>query len=322
MSGGNKQHGWRNVLIIAVVILIVIITPLSIYASTDIEKKDLDDAARAQQGGSYVRLSNGVTHYELIGPETGQVVVLIHGFSIPMYVWDAQVEPLTQAGFRILRYDMYGKGYSDRPEANYSQAFFRKQLINLLDGLNIQKSIDLVGLSVGGGLAVDFTANFPDRVNKLVLVDPVITSSAKYDSLMKLLGPPVMGEFLMRLVTTKILADRAADLMKKSPKAAEYNNLFRDQTRYKGFERATLSMIRGDAIKDYRADYLTVGQQNKPIMLIWGTLDEDVTPSMVQEIRKAMPNLDFKQLDGIGHDPQVEAPDKVNSLVIDFLKQQ
>jgi len=322
MSGGKTHHGWRNTLIIAAIILIVLITLFSIYASANIEKKDLDDAARAQQGGSYIKLPDGTTHYELTGPETGQVVVLMHGFSIPMYVWDAQVEPLTKAGFRVLRYDMFGKGYSDRPETNYDQALFRKQLINLLDGLKIQGPVDLVGLSVGGGLAVDFTANYPDRVYKLVLVDPVITSSAKYDSLMKLLGPPVMGEFLMRLVTTNILADRATDLMKKSPRAAEYDKLFRDQTHFKGFERATISMIRGDAIKDYRADYLTVGKQNRPIMLIWGALDEDITPSMVEEIRKSMPNLDFKQLDNIGHDPQVEVPGQVNSIILDFLKQQ
>jgi hypothetical protein len=76
MAAGKKQHGWRNALIIAVVVLIVIITPLSLYAASDIEKKDLDDAARTQQGGSYVKLPDGVTHYGLSGTETGQVVVL------------------------------------------------------------------------------------------------------------------------------------------------------------------------------------------------------------------------------------------------------
>ncbi len=78
------------------IILIVIITLFSIYASANIEKKDLDDAARTQQGGSYIKLPDGVTHYELTGPEDGQVVVLIHGATIPMYVWDAQVDPLIQ----------------------------------------------------------------------------------------------------------------------------------------------------------------------------------------------------------------------------------
>jgi pimeloyl-ACP methyl ester carboxylesterase len=320
MSGGKKQHGWRNAIIIAVVILVVIITPLSIYASVDIETKDLDDTARTQQGGAYVKLPDGVTHYELSGPETGQVVVLVHGATIPMYVWDAQVDDIIKAGYRVLRYDLYGKGYSDRPVASYSQEFYRKQLLNLLDALKIKQPVDLVGSSMGGAIAVDFTANYPASVNKLVLVDPIITGSAKNDTSVRLLRPPIIGEFLMRLIATKSLTDRAAQLMQKSPKAAEYAKLFKEQTQYKGFERATLAMFRSDATTDYRSDYQTVGKQNMPIMLIWGTLDEDVTPAMVQEIKSAMPNLVFKQLDGIGHDPQVEVPDKFNSLVIDFLK--
>jgi len=321
MAGVKKPLSRWNWVIIAVVILMVVITPMSIYAAADIEKKDLNDTTRAQLGGAYVKLPDGVTRYELIGPESGQVVVLVHGSTIPMYVWDAQVDDLVKAGFRVLRYDLYGKGYSDRPVADYSQEFYRKQLLNLLDALGIKQPVDLVGLSMGGGLAVDFTANYPDRVNKLALVDPVI-NSIKNDSNIKILRPPVWGEFLMRLIATNSIAKRAADLMKKSPRSAEYEKMFREQTYYKGFERATLSMFRSDATTDYRSDYQTVGKQSRPILLIWGTLDEDITPEMVQEIKKAMPNLDFKQLDGIGHDPQVEVPDKVNSLIIDFLKQQ
>ena len=321
MAGAKKPLSRWNWVIIAVVILMVVITPMSIYAAADIEKKDLNDTTRAQLGGAYVKLPDGVTRYELIGPESGQVVVLVHGSTIPMYVWDAQVDDLVKAGFRVLRYDLYGKGYSDRPVADYSQEFYRKQLLNLLDALGIKQPVDLVGLSMGGGLAVDFTANYPDRVNKLALVDPVI-NSIKNDSNIKILRPPVWGEFLMRLIATNSIAKRAADLMKKSPRSAEYEKMFREQTYYKGFERATLSMFRSDATTDYRSDYQTVGKQSRPILLIWGTLDEDITPEMVQEIKKAMPNLDFKQLDGIGHDPQVEVPDKVNSLIIDFLKQQ
>ena len=321
MAGAKKPLSRWNWVIIAVVILMVVITPMSIYTAADIEKKDLNDTTRAQLGGAYVKLPDGVTRYELIGPESGQVVVLVHGSTIPMYVWDAQVGDLVKAGFRVLRYDLYGKGYSDRPVADYSQEFYRKQLLNLLDALGIKQPVDLVGLSMGGGLAVDFTANYPDRVNKLALVDPVI-NSIKNDSNIKILRPPVWGEFLMRLIATNSIAKRAADLMKKSPRAAEYEKMFREQTYYKGFERATLSMFRSDATTDYRSDYQTVGKQSRPILLIWGTLDEDITPEMVQEIKKAMPNLDFKQLDGIGHDPQVEVPDKVNSLIIDFLKQQ
>jgi len=318
MSDGKKQHGWRNAIIIAVVILVVIITPLSIYASADIEKKDLDDAARTQQGGSYVKLPDGITHYELTGPETGQVVVLVHGFSLPMWVWDAQVEPLTQAGFRVLRYTMFGRGYSDRPEADYSQAFYRKQLFDLLNTLKIQQPVDLVGHSMGGGVVTDFTANYPDRVKDVVLIAPVINQ--ENDTNVKLLRAPLLGEFLMRLVATKSVTDRAAQLMQKSPKADEYAKLFKEQTQYKGFERAMLAMFRSDAVADHTADYLTVGKQGKKVMLIWGTLDGDITRKMVKDIRTALPGVNYQELEAVGHNSQVDVPDKVNNLVIDFLK--
>ncbi len=321
MSSANKRHGWWTAIIICVVILIIVITPLSLYASANIETKDLDDAARTQAGGSYVKLPQGVTHYELTGPESGQVVVLVHGATIPMYLWDAQVEALAKAGYRVLRYDLYGKGYSDRPAGDYSQAFYRQQLHDLLDALKIKQPVDLVGLSMGGGLAMDFTANYPDSVKDVVLIAPMI-NSIKNDTNIKLLRPPVIGEFLMRLVATKSISERAAQLMQKSPKAAEYAKLFKDQTQYKGFEQATLAMFRSDANADYTADYNTVGKQARKILLIWGTADNDITPQMVQAIQTALPNVQFKQLDGIGHDPQVEVADQVNSLILDFLKQQ
>jgi len=321
MSSASKHHGWWTAIIICVVILLIIITPLSLYATANVETKDLDDAARAQAGGSYVKLPEGVTHYELTGPEDGQVVVLIHGATIPMYLWDEQVEALAKAGYRVLRYDMYGRGYSDRPDGDYSQAFFRKQLLDLLDALKLKQPVDIVGVSMGGAMAVDFTAGYPDRVKDLVLIAPMI-NSLKNDTNFKLMRLPLLGEFLTRLIAVKVMSERAAELMQKSPKAAEYAKQFKDQTRFKGFERASLAAARSDAWADYTADYEKVGRQDHRILLIWGTADNDISPEMVQAMQKALPNVEFKQLDGVGHDPQVEVPDQVNSLILDFLKQQ
>ncbi len=315
----NKKSVRPWVWVIAAVVLVAAIL-FTIYAASDIEKKDLNDTTRAQLGGSFARLSSGVTHYELKGPETGQVVVLVHGSTIPMYAWDEQVDDLANAGFRVLRYDQYGKGYSDRPEGSYSQEFYRKQLLELMDTLGINKPVDLVGLSMGGGLTTDFTANHPDRVRKLVLVSAMI-NSIKGDTSIKLLRPPVWGEFLMRMVATNTITQRASELTAKSPKAAEYTRMFKEQTYYKGFERATLAQFRSDATTDYRDDYTSVGKQGKQVMLIWGTVDENITPAMVQAIRESIPALKFEQLEGIGHDPQVEVADRFNSLVIGFLKQ-
>ncbi|MCX6004230.1 MAG: alpha/beta hydrolase [Chloroflexi bacterium] len=316
---GKKPLGRWNWVIITVVILMVLITPMSLYAAADIEKKDLDDTTRSQLGGSYTKLTDGITHYEISGPADGQVVVLIHGPQTSMWVWDAQINDFTKAGFRILRYDQFGKGYSDRPDANYSQEFYRKQLLDLLNTLGIQKPVDLVGTSMGGGLAVDFTANYPDRVRKLVLVDPII-NSVNNGFYINVLRIPLVGEFLMRMITTNSSVQQAIELTKNSPKAAQYESLFKDQIQYKGSERAALSMFRSDATSDYRADYQTVGRQGKPVMLIWDTRNDDISGEMLQEMQKALPQVEFTKLDGIGQNPQLKVPDCFDSLVIEFLK--
>ena len=133
---------------------------------------------------------------------------------------------------------------------------------------------------------------------------------------------PVAGEFLTRLIAVRVMSDRAAQLVQKSPNAAEYARMFSDQTLFKGFEKASLAAARSDAWADYTSDYQAVGRQDRSILLIWGTEDNDISPEMVQTIRKALPKVQFKQLDNIGHDPQVEAPEQVNSIILDFLKQQ
>src|SRR5512135_2050203 len=97
------------------------------------ETRELDDAARASAGGSFIDLPQGRTHYELTGPADRRPVVLVHGFSVPFFVWDPTFEALAAAGQRVLRYDLFGRGYSDRPHAHYDLAFFARQLGDLLD---------------------------------------------------------------------------------------------------------------------------------------------------------------------------------------------
>lgn len=97
-----------------------------------------------------VQLSFGNTDYELTGPEAGPLVVLLHGGSIPMWTWDRQVPVLVNAGFRVLRYDMFGKGTSACPVVEYDRNLFRSQLLDLLNSLGLTEPVHLVGFSFGG----------------------------------------------------------------------------------------------------------------------------------------------------------------------------
>ena len=102
------------------------------------ETKELNEATRANVPGSFVQLSDGYTHYELGGPENGQPVVLVHGFSVPYFIWDPTFAFLAKSGFRVLRYDLFGRGYSDRPKLRYDIDLFCKQLRELLDTLGFE----------------------------------------------------------------------------------------------------------------------------------------------------------------------------------------
>ncbi len=104
----------------------------------------LDDKARSVSPGDFVQLSQGYVHYQLEGPETGETVVLVHGFSAPMFIWERTVPALTKAGFRVLSYDLYGRGYSDRPDVAYDKDLFDTQLLELLDALDIRESEVLI----------------------------------------------------------------------------------------------------------------------------------------------------------------------------------
>jgi pimeloyl-ACP methyl ester carboxylesterase len=131
------------------------------------EMRVIDEIVRASAPGQFVRLTGGFTHYELAGPDDGLLVVLVHGFSVPCFIWDPTFAGLVDAGFRVLRYDLFGRGYSDRPEVIYNQALFDRQLCELLDALGFTTPVNLVGLSMGGAIVVGFAAQHPERVRAL-----------------------------------------------------------------------------------------------------------------------------------------------------------
>ena len=150
---------WLSALVVVLVLVLV-----GIYYIVNPEKNELNEAVRAQLGGTYINLSDGMTHYKLEGPEGGKVVVLVHGGTVPIWTWDKQVQALNSAGFRALTYDKYGRGYSDRPDVVYDQELYQKQLLELVDKLALIEPFDMVGLSLGGSTAVNFTARYPERV--------------------------------------------------------------------------------------------------------------------------------------------------------------
>src|SRR6476646_6649782 len=161
-----KSNRWPIWLIAAVLVLVGLAWGFYVYA--DPEQRELDEAVRARMPGLFAKLSDGYTHYEIGGPPNGRVVVLAAGFSVPYYIWDPTFAALTGAGFRVLRYDYYGRGYSDRPDIPFTQDLYVRQLTQLLEFLHITQPVDLAGLSFGGSVITTIADRHPSRVRSLV----------------------------------------------------------------------------------------------------------------------------------------------------------
>jgi len=118
----------KKIIFIAVFILLLLIP----YFALNEESKTLDNKTRHDLPGQFIRRSDGYVHFELSGPEKGSLVILIHGITAHYFLWDDLSQSLLKEGIRVLRYDLYGRGFSDRPDVNYNEQLFVRQLLELL----------------------------------------------------------------------------------------------------------------------------------------------------------------------------------------------
>ena len=308
----------RNLINIGSVTAIIALLLVITYSLTDQEKITLSDTVRLTLPGQFVKLPLGVVHYELAGPDNAPTVVLVHGFSVPYYIWDPTFEALTQAGFRVLRYDLYGRGFSDRPEETFDLALFVTQLEELLPTLDIQSPVDLVGLSMGGPIVASFANHHPDQVRSLILIDPEVASV----SIQKIfpLNIPLVGEYLMTVYVAPVeLPKTQSDDFYRPDRFPDWEAMYRVQLQYKGFRRAILSTIRTMPGMDSLVEYAAVGRQNLPALLIWGREDRTVSYANMQQVVELIPGIEYHIIDEAGHIPQYELPGVVNPILVEFL---
>jgi pimeloyl-ACP methyl ester carboxylesterase len=279
----------------------------------------LDAAARYRAPGAFIDLSDGTVHYEIAGPLNGQPVVLIHGFSVPDYIWDPTFAALADAGFRVLRYDLYGRGFSDRPETAYNPDLFDRQLLQLLTALNFPLPADLIGVSMGGVIAARFTDRHPAETRRLCLIDPAgVAPRPSLASRLETL--PVLGELHSHFFAEKILLSRLFyDFFRPDRVSPDYVDNFREQMYYRGYKRALLSTLRHGLLHGAAETYRRIGQQKRATLLIWGRQDRTIpfTDSLV--LRKLIPDIEFHPIDEAGHIPHYECPERVHPILIDFL---
>jgi len=284
------------------------------------ETKELNDLTRKDVSGSFIQLPEGVTHYELSNPDKENTVVLVHGFSVPYFIYDPTFEFLTASGFRVVRYDLFGRGFSDRPDTRYNIDLFVKQLADLLEDLRFTRPVSLVGLSTGGPITATFTARFPERVNKLVLIDPIGAKILALARVLKVAATPIVGEAIISLLRSEGIVKNFVSVLLDRELVGHFQARYISQMQYKGFKRGILSTIRNGMLDSFLDIYERVGKLDKPVLLLWGRNDPTVPFKHSYELRAAMPNLEFHVIENCGHIPHYEKPEEVNPILLDFLR--
>ncbi|MCZ0811123.1 MAG: alpha/beta fold hydrolase [Pseudomonadota bacterium] len=258
-------------------------------------------AARACAPGQFADLPGGQTHYQWIGPADGPLIVCVHGLTTPSYVWHPIADGLARLGFRVLLYDLYGRGYSDRPRGAQDTAFFVTQLENLLDSLGVGDRITLMGYSMGGAIAAAFARKHGPRLRQLVLLAP---AGMGHD-----LGPVArlvvdydrFGRWLFMLAYGHSF--RSATESERGLDSSIDNVVDRQQgeLRWRGFRPAVLSSLRHALSGDMADTHRALAASGLPVLAIWAREDEVIPISGLGRLAEWNRNARQEVIEGAGH---------------------
>jgi len=302
-------------------ILFVVISSIGAMAYIHFtqETKTLDDKARKEIGGSFIKLSKGNVYYQLAGNDTGKTVILIHGAGHGCYAWDNNFVYLVNQGFRVLRYDFYGRGFSDRPDVAYDSTLLYQQLVEILDSLQLKPPYNVVSVSMGSSVALHYTERNQRNVTKLALVDPASLSDGKIAWHMKL---PIISDWLMSLYWYPRAVEKQMREFYDPSKVEDYRAKSWRQMQYKGYKRAILSTWQNILTLNMTEAMNRIGKSNIDVLLLWGKNDPLVPPAMSEHYLKAMPQADLIVIDSAGHLSNYERPELFNPALYKFLRDE
>ncbi len=286
------------------------------------ENKNLDKGVRDNLPGTFIKLEDGTVHYQIGGPNEGEPIVLLHGFSCPMFIWDPTYKFLVEQGYRVLRYDLFGRGFSDRPKVKYTEELFDRQLHQLIEKLYFnkhRKKITVIGLSMGGIITVNYADNHPEFVKRLVLVDPAGFPTGK-KLIPRIMKIPFINKLIFRYAGSKLLASKITNDLLHPERYPKFEISYKEQMEYRGFLRAILSTMLKLDMESAQATYERIGKSSIPVLLIWGELDETIPYHVHQQICDAIPQIEFHSIQKAKHLPHFEQSDEVNEILLKFLQ--
>lgn len=254
--------------------------------------------------------------------EAGTVLLLIHGLGASIETWKDNVQVLAR-NHRVYALDLPGNGRSDKPSPPYSLADLARFVREFMRIEGIERA-SLVGHSVGGAVSMQFAIQFPEQVDRLVLVDN-FGLGKEVSLLLRLLTLPRIGEWLSRPSrkgTAQLWEEAFFD---PALVTEEWVELYYELDCLPGNQESMLATLRSLAtLRGIRDEVLALIRDNLeritvPTLVVWGQQDSLMPVEHAQVAQSGIPGAKVHIFDRCGHMPQMEHPEAFNALVREFL---
>jgi pimeloyl-ACP methyl ester carboxylesterase len=272
-------------------------------------------SAATEEGEQVVQVDGIATHYLVAGPTNAPHVVFVHGLGGSLTTWSLNM-PAFAEKFRICALDLVGAGNSDKPTgADYSVTALTDFLAHFLDALGPEwQKVSLIGHSLGGAVILAFASRYPERVQRLVLVDTAGLGPEIDTTVLDLMREEPTPEHI-RAELLHFFANPA--LVQQALVEQIYEQRKQPDTRAALLATIDAAFGGGRQRTDLRE---TLASVPHPTLIIWGDLDS-VIPVAHSQAAKQAPQSQLEIFTNCGHCPHIERGDAFNQRVMDFLSE-
>lgn len=283
---------------------------------------DFADKVHHSENSNFIEVDGATIHFQEFGDASDPTLLLIHGYTASTYVWHAVAPDLADAGFHVVALDLLGFGYSDKPASfDYAIASQARVVERFMNRMGIGRAA-VVGSSYGGAVASTLALDYPERVEKLVLVDAVCNDEVLSNPVLRLASVPGVGEFLAPFLidSKRFLKHRMQNTL-----APENHHLIT--------EDRIESVLRPQVAADAHHSFLATARAwdacriqddaqyiRQPTLIIWGEKDKVIPKSSGEKLFDSILNSRLVMFKNCGHVPQEEKPELFARVVTDFCR--
>lgn len=283
-------------------------------------RSPMTESMRRFARGSFAELSEGMTHFYWIGPERGPVAVCVHGITTPSEGLVPLAEELAKTGYRVLLYDLYGRGLSDHVTGPQDRAFFHQQLQDLLAHEGVVEDFTLIGYSAGGCIATSFAAENLPRVRQLILIASVGLHSPTSPVASFMEHRPGLRDLFLRWTYPMAARRYLRSHLTDSDTPPDVTRAQMAQTRRRGFFPSNLAAMRGILRDDFGPEHRLFHLQGLPVLAIWGGADRIIPGHVIGRLAEINRSAKQDVVEGAGHGVVYTHPQEVARIISDNIR--